>query len=154
MSFPSFLYSYSFRNLLCLIHIFFRCHLPDRSIPCITDDSHKFCIFRTYQLINGKCRNRLVVSPQDLRIDHKIKIKFYHKAEHITDVHLIHPGKCLIQGDQPWGIPSCTCIFCNNGTYIAIAFSPPLNVKNTRSVSSRFFSPVFWHSSWNSNHLR
>ena len=34
---------------------------------------------------------------------------------YITDVHLIHPGKCLIQGDQPWGIPSCTCIFCDNG---------------------------------------
>ena len=31
----------------------------------------------------------------------------------------------------------------NSGTYIDIAFSPPLKVKNTRSVSSLFFSPVF-----------
>ncbi len=42
----------------------------------------------------------------------------------------------------------------NRGTYMDMAFSPPLKVKNTLSVSSFFFSPVFWHSRVNSNHFR
>ena len=40
----------------------------------------------------------------------------------------------------------------NNGTYIAIAFSPPLNEKNSWFVNSFFVSFAFWARILNSNH--
>src|SRR5699024_10136326 len=93
----------SFSSFCCpLFHLLFIFHqLLCLSIPKIRHHGHKLCILRTAQLINRKSVQCIAVSPEYLRVDQKIKLKFCHQPEHVSDIPVIHTRKGLIQANQP-----------------------------------------------------
>ena len=67
------------------------------SVPQIWHNRHKFRIARTNQLVDCQCIQCITVAPQNLGVNNKVKPELCHQTEHITDIPIVHSGKCFIQ---------------------------------------------------------